>query len=470
MIKRETKKINNKAFTLVELLAVIIILGIILLIAIPSVTKYIVDSRSKTYIMIAQEHINGAAILVNSGKYNLYNEDVTYYIPGQCIEMENDASQSPFAEWKHRYVALRYNGKGFDYYWMSADKAGMGIYFTKDDDLSVKVLKPNVDDVQPDILIDGSTIVYVLNENCVENSWEEADPETPPTPDPPPIPDPPTPDPPTPDPPTPDPDNPNVQINETTWSNGPLTISISIQNSGCFPYGPSGYEMCNYSFALTNNGDKEMTSWSATFDVPEDLYMERPGDNWISRYASIEVNNGVLHIFSNPAGYHDIFPSPGNTLNLPGAFRLVKKTTSAFSLDNGNLTYTFISDESQTGTTQGGLVGNASDMNIDLAEINVELKRQTYWGSGGAYHAIYDVIVTNISDNPINGWSFTLELPTLITAIRNWNVTANNISGSKYLISSNEERYLKLQAGKSATINSAFQFDMIDINAMPIIE
>ena len=243
MIKREIiKKNNNKAFTLIELLAVIIILGIILLIAIPSVSKYILDSRSKTYIMIAQEHIDGANIMVNSGKYNVFNKEVTYYIPGQCIEMENDSSSSPFADWKDRYVAVHYTGKNYEYYWMSTDEAGMGIKFSKDKDLSVKVLKNGVEEVQPDRLIEGTTEILVMGDDCGKNSWHEAEPD--PDPDDPNDPD--DPDDPGPYvPPTPDPNNPNIQVNETTWTNGPLTISISIPNNGCYDYG-NGKEACNF--------------------------------------------------------------------------------------------------------------------------------------------------------------------------------------------------------------------------------
>ena len=41
---------KSKGFILIELLAVIIILGILILIAIPSVTNYINNSRKSTYV------------------------------------------------------------------------------------------------------------------------------------------------------------------------------------------------------------------------------------------------------------------------------------------------------------------------------------------------------------------------------------------------------------------------------------
>ena len=58
-------KRNERAFTLIELLAVIIILGIILTIAIPNVSKIIVDSRKSTYIVSANRFVEATRGFIN---------------------------------------------------------------------------------------------------------------------------------------------------------------------------------------------------------------------------------------------------------------------------------------------------------------------------------------------------------------------------------------------------------------------
>lgn len=55
---------NKKAFTLVELLAVIIILGLLMAIAIPSVSKYLAQSRTKTYMNTLSSYADGVTKMV----------------------------------------------------------------------------------------------------------------------------------------------------------------------------------------------------------------------------------------------------------------------------------------------------------------------------------------------------------------------------------------------------------------------
>ena len=88
-IERESekmKKINSKGFTLVELLAVIVIMGILMMVAIPSVTRTIENSRKDTYVDIAKSYANAARTLWTAdgltcnGTVSSAVDDGDYYI------------------------------------------------------------------------------------------------------------------------------------------------------------------------------------------------------------------------------------------------------------------------------------------------------------------------------------------------------------------------------------------------------
>ena len=91
---------KNKAFTLIELLAVIIILGILMLIAIPSVTTYLENSRKNTFVDTVKSLIKGSTTLVNSGDLDLSDPNTTYYIPYSCIQTESGKAVSPYGSFE----------------------------------------------------------------------------------------------------------------------------------------------------------------------------------------------------------------------------------------------------------------------------------------------------------------------------------------------------------------------------------
>ena len=135
---------KKNGFTLIELLAVIIILGILMIIAIPSVTKYISDSRKSAYVDTAKEIVAGTRNTVNEGKLGMYSTYTTYYIPFDYIKSEN-GTKSPYGEFVYAYVGVIYDGKGYTYYWISVDDAGQGV----DEVTSAEIL--NEDDIKSDI-------------------------------------------------------------------------------------------------------------------------------------------------------------------------------------------------------------------------------------------------------------------------------------------------------------------------------
>lgn len=159
---------KKNGFTLIELLAVIIILGILMIIAIPSVTKYINDSRKSSYVDTAHELVSGARNLVNEGKLEMYDTDTVYYIPTTCIKTEN-ASKSPYGEFETAYVIVTYDGRGYDYYWESIDDTGTGMskpicekYL--DNDMIETDL--NTSDIKSNYSIGGRKKTRVYNSNC----------------------------------------------------------------------------------------------------------------------------------------------------------------------------------------------------------------------------------------------------------------------------------------------------------------
>lgn len=132
------KRINKKGFTLIELLAVIIILGVLLLIAVPSVSKYIQDSRMKTYNNNLANFASAVANEVNAMDFSsVYNFSSTQalVIPFEKIELEKGSNtKSPFNMYNQDYsyvlVVRKYDGDGnpvgFNYYIQAMDENGYG--------------------------------------------------------------------------------------------------------------------------------------------------------------------------------------------------------------------------------------------------------------------------------------------------------------------------------------------------------
>jgi len=125
---------KNKGFTLIELLAVIVILGLLMAIAIPSVTKYITQSRKKTVTTTIGNYVGALTNQVNDMEYTFTGANTIYAVPIECIALERGGT-NPFGKWYQAnnaywaYVLVQYNDEtsSYTYGFTFKDSAGYGM-------------------------------------------------------------------------------------------------------------------------------------------------------------------------------------------------------------------------------------------------------------------------------------------------------------------------------------------------------
>ena len=87
---------KNKGFTLVEILAVIVILGIIMMIAVPRVSEQILKSKKSTYVTDSKRFIEAARNVVETGQLKLVDKTTTYYNYYNHTPYNSNSIEKPF--------------------------------------------------------------------------------------------------------------------------------------------------------------------------------------------------------------------------------------------------------------------------------------------------------------------------------------------------------------------------------------
>lgn len=134
---------NQKAFTLIELLSTIIILALLMAIAIPSISKYIDNSKKRVYVLAAEQYADATMKKLSNLDYSFYDQDTTYYIHINNIESER-ASMSPYGEWIDAYVAVIFDGL-HHYHWVSVDSAGRKVDVTEVEEMRLSDIYSSTD-------------------------------------------------------------------------------------------------------------------------------------------------------------------------------------------------------------------------------------------------------------------------------------------------------------------------------------
>ena len=165
-------KKKNKGFTLIELLAVIVILGLLMAIAIPSVTKYITQSRKKTLTTTIDNYIGALTNQVNDMEYVFTGTNTIYAVPIECIALERGGT-NPFGEWHQAsnsywaYVLVQYDDatSSYTYGFTFKDSAGYGLYPT-----TSEKLKESGSQILTDLNLSRPTTGKITN-ITVKDNW-----------------------------------------------------------------------------------------------------------------------------------------------------------------------------------------------------------------------------------------------------------------------------------------------------------
>ena len=156
---------ENRAFTLIELLAVIIILGLLMAIAIPMVSRYIQESRKKSYVATANSYVNGVTKEIASGNIpSFHNEDTIYYVPFKCIKTERGVD--PKKSWDFAYVLITNNNSKRNYYIYAKGSDKLGIPGVKLDKLTNKDVR-TINETSNDLIsVEGKQKISLVTDTC----------------------------------------------------------------------------------------------------------------------------------------------------------------------------------------------------------------------------------------------------------------------------------------------------------------
>lgn len=140
---------NEKGFTLIEILAVVVILGIMFSMGIIAISRYIEKSKKQLYIDTAQEYISIASSMIANKELTASKQDTVYYFSVEQLKT-NDGSikQSPWGKWKEAYVIVTVDkNNNYTYYWTSVDETHHTVDITEQKDLDISDIYIDSDDI-----------------------------------------------------------------------------------------------------------------------------------------------------------------------------------------------------------------------------------------------------------------------------------------------------------------------------------
>lgn len=164
-------RLNNKGFSYVELLAVMAILIILMSVGILVISRTIVRSRKKAYLMDIYNQKRTVEAAINSDKIYVFDTETVYYFDYRKYAEGEQLGESPFGDWVDCYVVVTFDGKTNHFFWTGLDDEGWKV------DLRKEVKNLTVDDIyksKSKRIVPGNTLG--ARDNIVIHSSEEEDP------------------------------------------------------------------------------------------------------------------------------------------------------------------------------------------------------------------------------------------------------------------------------------------------------
>jgi len=147
---------NKKGFTLIELIAVVVILGIIILIAVPAVTSYIRGSDDAVYANSIYSYVQEVKMLYSEKQIGPYiNKNEIMVVPLSSITMQKgNLDSSPYAkiEQEQSYIVVERTANSVKYYATVIDKVGRGMVDKSEDNISNSAIQKDLKSVDAQLL------------------------------------------------------------------------------------------------------------------------------------------------------------------------------------------------------------------------------------------------------------------------------------------------------------------------------
>ena len=159
---------DNKGFTLVELLTVIVILGILAMVAIPAVSRYIDNSKKQSYITSVKVYAQAVQKAYHSNLLDCSGKVGKYYVSfSDAKVLIQDGGSSPFGGSINGSIRIDIDNTGESVFHVySYDNQNFGtalVELTELDPSNRNLIKKSVQNDNQDLIDSGYVKCVVIN-------------------------------------------------------------------------------------------------------------------------------------------------------------------------------------------------------------------------------------------------------------------------------------------------------------------